>query len=488
MSRAAAISGACRSTAARRRRSGPRRQSEIGIVPSPDGTRVAFVRSSAVLSPDSAAAAGTARRRARRRRRGGDLSCARSPTARETVVARGDADHGDRRPRLVARRQTLVFTDGTRTIRHEQTPAYSGVEDHLHRSPRTCRARPWPSRSGGGARKALGTRRRIRRPPMARRAPFRGRPHVGRFQAPHDVAGRRRRRRAARCCTRTSKTSSGASPATPRRAQPSPDGKWIAFLSDRDGWDHLYVMPAAGGDAVQITKGKFEAWRPAWSPDSTRIAFDANEPDQLRDPASVCCDDRQRSGARDDRAVTNGRGTDIAPQWSPDGTRLVYQHTDPHNSADSVHCRRRVKENRRGCRFDAVRRRSIGVCRARSDALYRSRRPEGAGVAIRAEESRSVEEASGDRVDPWRRREPELRRLARAAQLRRLLQLPPVPAAAGLRGHRAGLSRQHRLRPRLARRRLHGRRRQRRERCVDGGELPEDAATMSTPIASAYGD
>src|SRR6185369_6001587 len=27
-------------------------------------------------------------------------------------------------------------------------------------------------------------------------------------------------------------------------AQPSPDGKWIAFLSDRDGWDHLYVMAA----------------------------------------------------------------------------------------------------------------------------------------------------------------------------------------------------------------------------------------------------
>ena len=63
----------------------------------------------------------------------------------------------------------------------------------------------------------------------------------------------------------------------------SPDGKWIAFLSDRDGWDHLYVMPSAGGEAIQITKGKFEAWRPTWSPDSTRIAFDANEPDHYGD-------------------------------------------------------------------------------------------------------------------------------------------------------------------------------------------------------------
>src|SRR4030095_4552271 len=33
-------------------------------------------------------------------------------------------------------------------------------------------------------------------------------------------------------------------------------------------------------------------------------------------------------------AITSGRGTNIAPQWSPDGTRLVYQHTDTRNSAD----------------------------------------------------------------------------------------------------------------------------------------------------------
>ena len=56
----------------------------------------------------------------------------------------------------------------------------------------------------------------------------------------------------------------------------------------------------------------------------------------------------------------------------------------------------------------------------------------------------------------------------------------PVPAAAGLRRDRARLSRQHRLRPRVARRRLHGRRRQGRERRVDGGELFEDAAATWT--------
>ena len=114
-------------------------------------------------------------------------------------------------------------------------------------------------------------------------------------------------------------------------------------------------------------------------------------------------------------------------------------------------------------------------------------RSAGAGVAVRAEEPRSNQEASGDCLDSRRRRESELRRLARAAQLRRLLQLPPVPASEGLRRHRPGLSREHRLRPRLARRRLHGRRRQGREGRVDGGEPLEDARRTSTRSASACG-
>ena len=93
-------------------------------------------------------------------------------------------------------------------------------------------------------------------------------------------------------------------------------------------------MPAGGGTPVQITKGKFEVRAPQWSPDSTRIAFDANEVDHYGDRhlyvATIGSDPSHATIA----AVTSGRGTDIAPQWSPDGTRLVFQHTDPHNSAD----------------------------------------------------------------------------------------------------------------------------------------------------------
>jgi dipeptidyl aminopeptidase/acylaminoacyl peptidase len=116
--------------------------------------------------------------------------------------------------------------------------------------------------------------------------------------------------------------------------QPSPDGHWIAFLSDRDGWDHLYVMPASGGAAVQITHGHFEAWRPSWSHDSTRIAFDANEADAPGDRHLGIATIGHDPAHATVKMITTGKGTDTMPLWSKDDRQLVFQHTDPHNSAD----------------------------------------------------------------------------------------------------------------------------------------------------------
>jgi dipeptidyl aminopeptidase/acylaminoacyl peptidase len=115
---------------------------------------------------------------------------------------------------------------------------------------------------------------------------------------------------------------------------PSPNGKWIAFLSDQDGWDHLYVMPASGGDAVQITKGKFEAWRPAWSHDSTRIAFDANVEDHPGDRVLGIAKIGDDPAHAEITYIPAEPGTNIEPHWSEGDGRLVYQHTDTRNSAD----------------------------------------------------------------------------------------------------------------------------------------------------------
>ncbi|MEE2835313.1 MAG: amidohydrolase, partial [Myxococcota bacterium] len=52
----------------------------------------------------------------------------------------------------------------------------------------------------------------------------------------------------------------------------SPDGRWIAFTSDQGGGDNIWVMPAAGGKAKQVTKEDVRlVTSPAWSPDSEYI-------------------------------------------------------------------------------------------------------------------------------------------------------------------------------------------------------------------------
>jgi dipeptidyl aminopeptidase/acylaminoacyl peptidase len=53
----------------------------------------------------------------------------------------------------------------------------------------------------------------------------------------------------------------------------SPDGKWIAFVSSRDGSDNLYLISASGGEARQLTKISTGVADPLWSPDGQWIAF-----------------------------------------------------------------------------------------------------------------------------------------------------------------------------------------------------------------------
>ena len=111
---------------------------------------------------------------------------------------------------------------------------------------------------------------------------------------------------------------------------PSPDGRLVAFLSDRDGWDHVYVVPSAGGEARALTRGRLEASGFAWSPDGKRLAVDVNDEDAPGTRQLVIVD--VASGLR--IPLTSGRGTNTLARWSPSGERVLYQHTGPRDSAD----------------------------------------------------------------------------------------------------------------------------------------------------------
>jgi dipeptidyl aminopeptidase/acylaminoacyl peptidase len=127
--------------------------------------------------------------------------------------------------------------------------------------------------------------------------------------------------------------------------RPSPDGKWVAVLSDESGWDSLYLISTSGGTTHRITGDGEEVRRYSWSPDSRRLAFDTNRshPGQ-RHLAVADVSDPARPRVS---VLTEGRGTNIQPSgaggfgllheqggWSPDGRKLVYQHTDPRRSPD----------------------------------------------------------------------------------------------------------------------------------------------------------
>jgi hypothetical protein len=53
----------------------------------------------------------------------------------------------------------------------------------------------------------------------------------------------------------------------------SPDGRWIAFVSLRDGNPEIYLMRPDGSDLRRLTDDPAGDWRPAWAPDGLHLYF-----------------------------------------------------------------------------------------------------------------------------------------------------------------------------------------------------------------------
>jgi Tol biopolymer transport system component len=63
------------------------------------------------------------------------------------------------------------------------------------------------------------------------------------------------------------------------QARWSPDGNWIAFLSDRGGQTDLWVVPAAGGNAVRVTNDRSVEGNPRWTPDGRSLTYTRTQTD-----------------------------------------------------------------------------------------------------------------------------------------------------------------------------------------------------------------
>lgn len=107
----------------------------------------------------------------------------------------------------------------------------------------------------------------------------------------------------------------------------SPDGKEIAFL-DQDGT--LWTVHVRSGDVQRVFPATFEPGRPTWSPDGGVIALAAVVPYSRRfreGQSKILLIDRRSGRARYVDAIENGslqtRGDD-GPVWSPDGRRMAF--------------------------------------------------------------------------------------------------------------------------------------------------------------------
>lgn len=106
----------------------------------------------------------------------------------------------------------------------------------------------------------------------------------------------------------------------------SPDGKKIAFSSDRDGDSEVYVMDSTGFDLVQLTQNTGYDGTPRWSPDGRRLAFETD-----RDGGDWDIYLMNPDGS-DPVPVTMNTSNDYSQYWSPDGGWFVYlsdQDGDP---------------------------------------------------------------------------------------------------------------------------------------------------------------
>ncbi|HTS49297.1 MAG TPA: PDZ domain-containing protein [Bryobacteraceae bacterium] len=106
----------------------------------------------------------------------------------------------------------------------------------------------------------------------------------------------------------------------------SPDGKWIAYLSDRSGEFELYLRPQKGGDEVRITSdGDCYRYGPLWSPDSKKLAYW----DKKQRLYYVDIDSKQPTLI--DQAENGLDGA--SPAWSPDSRWLAFGKNEDNQSA-----------------------------------------------------------------------------------------------------------------------------------------------------------
>ncbi len=102
----------------------------------------------------------------------------------------------------------------------------------------------------------------------------------------------------------------------------SPDGTWIAFISQEAGWNDLWLVKPNGEGLHQVTHGGADISDVEWAPDGKQIACTAN-----RAGAFELCLVDPETGVLSE--IRGGLGCHARPQWLPDGKSLTFEYESP---------------------------------------------------------------------------------------------------------------------------------------------------------------
>jgi Tol biopolymer transport system component len=92
----------------------------------------------------------------------------------------------------------------------------------------------------------------------------------------------------------------------------------VLFQSDRDGETEIYKMNADGGNVVQLTTNTAGDIQPAWSPSTGKVAFASNRDGDFEIWTM------NLDGTNPTQVTINTGTTDLRPRWSPQADRIAY--------------------------------------------------------------------------------------------------------------------------------------------------------------------
>jgi len=109
-------------------------------------------------------------------------------------------------------------------------------------------------------------------------------------------------------------------PATDREPARSPDSRWVAFQSARDGRWQIYMANANGQLLQRLTHVNADTVDPQWAPDcgTLRLAYQSKERGNwdihVLDVSTMA-----------DRRLTDSLADDVNPNWSPKDQRIAFE-------------------------------------------------------------------------------------------------------------------------------------------------------------------